>query len=73
MNLFAVFELVPAALIGSAVWWMSGKHDVAALLCCGILLLAADLALRGVAAVPGAISPNLPQWSWERCKGKMFC
>lgn len=46
MNLFAVFELVPAALIGSAVWWMSGKHDVAALLCCGILLLAADLALR---------------------------
>lgn len=46
MNLIALFELVPAALIGTVVWWLSGKHDAAAMVCCGVLLLAADLALR---------------------------
>lgn len=46
MNLFAVFELVPAALVGTLIWWATGKQDTVALACCGILLLAVDLAVR---------------------------
>lgn len=46
MNLVAVLELVPTALIGSLVWWLAGKNDTVALLTAGTILVLADLVLR---------------------------
>ncbi len=46
MNLVAAFEFVPVALVGTLVWWLSGRSDVAALLVAGTLLIAADIGVR---------------------------
>jgi hypothetical protein len=46
MNLIAAFELVPVALLGTLVWWLSGRSDTHALFAAGTLLIATDLAVR---------------------------
>jgi hypothetical protein len=46
MNLAAAVGLVPALLIGSLAWWLSGYDDIVALAVSGPIVIAIDLALR---------------------------